>query len=129
MVPLEIAGLVIAALVSTGALAYFMKFSTRMAMTERDSVDALKLARELKEAHLATTGRVTTLEATLAEIKASLSKLVLIDEINARLISLKERMEEKYNVIVPRAEVDARFANTQTQIDNLKSSTDDRSGR
>lgn len=86
--------MVLGVLASAGALAFFIKFGTRLAFAERDSTTALARTEQHNKDVAALQTRVTSMESTLESISTSLSKLHLIDQISSKCDVLKERIDE-----------------------------------
>jgi hypothetical protein len=120
MLPLQILTIVIAVLLSSGALAFFLKYSTRLAFAERDATKALASTEAQGKDIAATKERVTLIESTLGDIRNSLSKLNVIDEIKATVNSMKERVDEKLSEMVSRSEHEARWKAQDDQYADLK---------
>lgn len=97
MPAIQIATLVVAILVSSGALVFFSRYGTRLAFAERDSANALKKTEEHDKEIAANQARVMLMEQTINDIRNSLSKLSGIDEIKATCEGLKERVEDVRN--------------------------------
>jgi cell division protein FtsL len=94
MPALQIAALIVALLVTSGATLFFIRYGTRLAFAERDSAEARNKTAEHDREIAATKARVQLMEQTLNQIRDSLSKLNVIDEIKATCDQLKERAAE-----------------------------------
>lgn len=93
MSAIQIAALIVALLVTSGALAFYIKFGTRLAFAERDSKDALASTVGQGKELAALQARQMLMEQTVREIHGSLAKLSGIDEIKATCEVLKDRVE------------------------------------
>lgn len=94
MPAIQIAGLIVALLVTSGAFVFFIRYGTRLAFAERDAATALKNTLEHGRDLAANQARQMLTEQTVKEIRDSLSKLGGIDEIKATCEVLKERVEQ-----------------------------------
>lgn len=94
MPALQIAMLILAALVGSGAIAFFLRYHTRLVLVERDSSKALTKTEDHDKELAAAKERVLLMEQTLNSIRDSLSKLHVIDQIKATCDTLKERIED-----------------------------------
>lgn len=105
--PMEITAIIIAALLSTGALGFYVRFDTRVTLLERmiDSSQVTSLHP-----------RLTLVEAAVQEIKLSLQDLKLLPKISAQL----ENVMEGFRQMVPRKEVEARWKATDERLDTLE---------
>lgn len=94
MPDVQIAILVIAALIGSGGLAFFLRYHTRLVLAERDAAKALSKAEEHDKELAAQKERVALMETTLNSIRDSLSRLHVVDRIMSAVDVLKERVED-----------------------------------
>jgi hypothetical protein len=102
---LAIVTVVIAALVGSGAVRFYINYGTRLALIED----------KMKESQLMTLHpRVNRLEDAVQEIKAVVHKVHLLDTVNSKLDEVRAQL-------IPRREVELRFENIESEVETLKS--------
>lgn len=109
MLVIQIASLIIALLVGSGAALFFIRYGTRLAFVERDSTEALSIARKTDKEQVVADQRLSSMERTIERIDGSLSKLSVLDTIKSTLDGVVERLDDLSRQVVPRPEVEARF--------------------
>jgi predicted RNase H-like nuclease (RuvC/YqgF family) len=116
----EIISILIALIVSSGALAFVLRFGTRMALAERDATNALKKTEQHTKEIGNLDGKVGHMEAVMEDIKKHLAKLDGLEEIRANVQSMKQRLDETLEEVVPRSELELRLKQSEEQVDDLK---------
>lgn len=91
---IQIAALIVAALIGSGGLAVFLKYGTRMAIVEKDSdAHTVKVEEHTKE-NAATEIRLSLMESTMKDIRDSLQRLHVVDQIKTTCDILTARLED-----------------------------------
>ncbi len=104
----------------SGVLGFYMRYSTRLALTERDATNALKKTEQHTKEIGNLDGKVGHMEAVMEDIKKHLAKLDGIEEIRANVQSMKQRLDETLEEVVPRSELELRLRQSEEQVDDLK---------
>jgi hypothetical protein len=124
MLVLQILTILIALIVGSGAALFFIKYGTRLAFVERDSTEALSIARKTDKDQLVVTQRVSNVEKVIEKIEGSLSKLNLLDSIKVGLDGLGSRLDAITAQSVPRQEIEARFKSLNDELADVHRQTD-----
>jgi chromosome segregation ATPase len=126
-VAISIIGVIISALLGSGAVKFYLGYNTRLAIVERDTESSKKELKEVKERQSDTHTRLTVVEGSFARIEASLAKLHVLDTLQASFNAMKETVSERLTSVVGRDEhigrwkaLDDRDASQQKDIDELR---------
>jgi hypothetical protein len=112
---LQVIGVVLTVLIGSGAVAFFVRYGTRLTLQEEmNRAQAITLA-QLTATVAANSSRLISVETTISAISQSLSKLSKIDSIDTKLEYMADAMKQ----IVPRSEHEARFQATERRIDQV----------
>lgn len=93
-IALWIVTIVISVLVGSGGLAVFLKYGTRMAIVEKDSESNTKKVDEHAKANAQCETRLSLMESNMKEIRDSLSRLHVVDQIKSTCDILAARLED-----------------------------------
>jgi cell division protein FtsL len=95
MPAIQIAMLILSALVTSGALVFFIKYGTRLAFAERDSVKALAKA-EAHDKEMATFQEsLKGMQSAFDSIRESLSRLHVLDSVKSSVDVLSARLQDQ----------------------------------
>jgi hypothetical protein len=99
-------------LVGSGAVSFFLRYSTRLTMLETSQADVLKANLHV---------RVLALEQAINEIKSSMGKLGVLDSMNAKQEMMLSEIRDLRAALVPRAEHQARWEMLEEKLNLLES--------
>jgi uncharacterized coiled-coil protein SlyX len=107
----EIAALITSALLSSGALTFFIKYGVKQAVMEKmlDNSQLITLHP-----------RLTLVESAVSEIKNALVDLKHLPRISAQLEAMAENFSKMAAQVVPRAEHESRWQASDNRISSLE---------
>jgi hypothetical protein len=108
---LTVLGIVASSVVGTGALTFFVRYGTRLALIEK-TIDTSQL--------VTLHPRVNRVEDAIFEIKTLVSKLNLLDVLTSRL----DTMTEVMRTAVPRTELEVHWKSLDERFDTIEAKLD-----
>jgi hypothetical protein len=113
---IAILAVAVSVIIGSGAVTFFMRYGTRLALVERSAKKAEEDSEQNGKDISGMQATQNFMNDALKDIKASLSKLHVIDQIKVTLDAMKEKLDS----MVPRAEVEGRLRDLQRQITDHK---------
>lgn len=104
-----------------GLFALYAHFNVRLALVENTADESHTDSKQTGKDVAALSSRVNLMEGTVQDIRNSLSKLSVIDSLNANVTSIKESIAEKFRDMVTRGEHEAKWEAQDTAMNDLKS--------
>lgn len=114
---LTILGMVSAAILNAGGLAWWIRSGTDMKMAQRDAAEARQKSEESLTKSTVLESKVNSLDTIVGEIRTRMAKLDRVDEMLTSVRIIEEAVNKH---MVPRSEIESQWRNDDARFNRLE---------